>query len=218
MKKAVRTKARLSGLILAAMLVLSFGAGGCVKKPVAPEGDVLAEPQVTYIYHKVKYPGETLGAVSAWYTGSVNNWRVILAHNPGLDVRRIRIGDVILIPQDLVVKETPMPERFVEGMLRRRQPDAPEEAAQPRTPVVEEKKPAPVMSAKELPLEKLAKPAVEATVGKTLETSAVETPGVKVSPAPQAAVATAAPAAPVVSTPQQKLKTREELLKELLEE
>jgi hypothetical protein len=53
-------------------------------------------------------PGETLGHISAWYTGSLHHWREIAAANAGLDVNRIKIGQHIKIPASLLKRNTPM--------------------------------------------------------------------------------------------------------------
>lgn len=63
------------------------------------------------VEHTVSFPGETLGAIAAWYTGSVENWRKIAQYNEGLEVNKIRIGDTILIPEALVKQRSAMPSR-----------------------------------------------------------------------------------------------------------
>ena len=64
-----------------------------------------------YIEHTVKYPGETLGVISKWYTGTAANWRAILAFNPAMKATRIRLGDRVRIPRSLVIRDSPMPKR-----------------------------------------------------------------------------------------------------------
>lgn len=59
--------------------------------------------------HTVERRGETLSAISAWYTGSAKNWADIARANPGVDERRVRIGDVIKIPAVLVRRRDRMP-------------------------------------------------------------------------------------------------------------
>lgn len=63
--------------------------------------------------HKVKYRGETLGKISSWYTGSAKNWRNILKANPGLKPEKIKIGDKIVIPKNLLKKKTPFKKNYV---------------------------------------------------------------------------------------------------------
>ncbi len=64
-------------------------------------------------YHTVKYSGETLAAISNWYTGSASNWTTILAANEGMNERRITLGTEICIPSSLVKKEKPFPKPVV---------------------------------------------------------------------------------------------------------
>lgn len=97
--------------------VLLFGCG-------ARDSGRERAPVRSYITHTVKYSGETLGAIAAWYTGSAGNWSRILDANPGLKVNRIRMGDEILIPYEIVRKEQPMPQRFVSGKAKTEAPTA----------------------------------------------------------------------------------------------
>ncbi len=68
-----------------------------------------------YVTHTVKYSGETLGAIAAWYTGSSINWKEIANANPGLRVKAIRVGDVINIPQAMVTRNEPFPAEQIQG-------------------------------------------------------------------------------------------------------
>ena len=63
----------------------------------------------TCFMHKVKYPGETLAAISQWYTGDAKKWTEILKANEGLSERRIAIGADICIPYGMVIKQDPLP-------------------------------------------------------------------------------------------------------------
>ena len=38
-----------------------------------------------YFYHTVSRDGETLSAISRWYTGASSNWPHLARHNPGLN-------------------------------------------------------------------------------------------------------------------------------------
>jgi hypothetical protein len=72
--------------------------------------------------HVVRYHGETLGAISAWYTGSVNNWQKILKFNPKLDVRRVQLGDRIIIPNTLLTRRDSLPQKFLQSAVPAQQP------------------------------------------------------------------------------------------------
>lgn len=74
----------------------------------APEREL---QRSSYLEHRVKYPGETLGLISKWYTGNLANWQVITRHNPQLEVNRMQLGSTVLIPSDLVVNNSPLPKR-----------------------------------------------------------------------------------------------------------
>lgn len=69
-------------------------------------------PPEEHHIHTVQHEGETLAGISLWYTGSSRNWRDILDSNPGLDIRRIQIGDTIRIPEHLVRRRTALPARY----------------------------------------------------------------------------------------------------------
>ena len=66
-----------------------------------------------YIPHTIEYPGETLGAIAKWYTGSANNWTELSAANPGLDPRKLRLGQIVNIPEELAVKREPFGADFI---------------------------------------------------------------------------------------------------------
>jgi hypothetical protein len=85
----------------------------------APRQSPAAEappPQPQAYTHEVRWPGETLSHIARWYTSSESNWEKIAVANPGLKPRRIRIGDKILIPEDLLKVRKPMPRNFVRSL------------------------------------------------------------------------------------------------------
>jgi LysM domain len=92
---------------LLAIIFVSICFNACNNQPKPPREPAVYAPQ--YFKHTVKYQGETLAMIAKWYTGNVYNWQAILDVNPGLDVRRIRIGSIINIPINLTVKQTEMP-------------------------------------------------------------------------------------------------------------
>lgn len=59
------------------------------------------------LIHTIKYSGETLGAIAAWYTGSLSNWREIAKFNPNLNPNKLRLGDSVMIPSNLVRRTEP---------------------------------------------------------------------------------------------------------------
>jgi hypothetical protein len=112
MKAKSTTSYRL--LILgAAVLVLTVSVG-CAANKQAPAPEPAPAPvQPDYIEHLVQYYGESLGVISQWYTGKLQNWTLVREANPGLRADRIEIGQVIRIPRRLLVREEPLPASFV---------------------------------------------------------------------------------------------------------
>ncbi len=102
----VSTVVRICGLSLA---VLSMA---CSTQTPPAEPAVTPAP-VAVLKHTVKYQGETLGVISSWYTGTSRNWQTIKDANPGLNERKIRQGEVISIPENLLKQRKPLPESFV---------------------------------------------------------------------------------------------------------
>ena len=82
-----------------------------VPVPLPPE-----KPEQKKLIHKVKYSGETFQIISAWYTGKGSNWKAIAKANPHIkNERRIRLGDEITIPDDLLIRRDPLTKDFVNG-------------------------------------------------------------------------------------------------------
>lgn len=98
---------RLSLALALILLILP----GCDKQPRVPK-----EPQ--YYTHTISYQGETLALIASWYTGAAKNWQALLPHNPGLDVKRIRLGTVVRIPEGMLVRRDPMPQKLLKGGKR----------------------------------------------------------------------------------------------------
>jgi hypothetical protein len=89
-------------------------------EPEAPTVGI--EPQSTpekpsYYVHKVRWQGESLSIIAAWYTGNLDNWKVLAETNPSLNPNRIFPGSEISIPQEMLKTKEPMPEEFVAGFL-----------------------------------------------------------------------------------------------------
>ncbi|RME62307.1 MAG: LysM peptidoglycan-binding domain-containing protein [Candidatus Dadabacteria bacterium] len=84
------------------------------KKPEVVE----IKPAEEYYYHTVQYSGETLGIISAWYTGKTSNWKLIREANPFLDPYKIKIGDKIKIPKYLLKREAPLPFSFIKKFIK----------------------------------------------------------------------------------------------------
>lgn len=112
------TRARIS-FTTSLLAFLLLAVWSCMPRQSQQPGPESAPPSGDlqgYLEHHVQYSGETLAIISAWYTGKATNWNTILAANPGLRPDRIRIGQVINVPKDLVVKSEPMPKSFMKSV------------------------------------------------------------------------------------------------------
>ncbi len=115
--------------------------------PGAPSGEVRKE---SYYTHTVKWSGETISIIAAWYTGDLNNWKalaeVMTQNNPNANVNRIHAGDKVLIPESLLKTRDPITKEFVDSFYSKSKP----EKAPPKRPQAEEEEPA-LFGPKELP-------------------------------------------------------------------
>lgn len=73
-------------------------APGTGVAPGAPTPAVPAVPGAKFPCYYVVQPGDTLSSISRHFHGTITLWRQILAANPGLNPRSLRIGRRILIP------------------------------------------------------------------------------------------------------------------------
>jgi hypothetical protein len=76
----------------------------------------------TYFIRVVKWPNESLSIIAAWYTGQIDNWKILVEANRELDPNRIRIGDSVRIPEELLKTREPMPQEFVENLVPKPKP------------------------------------------------------------------------------------------------
>jgi hypothetical protein len=90
----------------------------------------LPSPAVRYFNHKIKWPGENLILIARWYTGSAKNWMRLVEANPGIEPRRIMIGETILIPEDLLQTDRPMPIEFLSSATDKKKEPSPPPAKQ----------------------------------------------------------------------------------------
>lgn len=110
------TRTLLCSSFMSAALLSVGMLSGCNNRPapVPPPKAPVSEPEVAPdVEHRISYSGETLAVIAAWYTGRATNWQAIRDANPGLRPERLNLGQIIMIPGDLVVQHDPMPKRFV---------------------------------------------------------------------------------------------------------
>ena len=187
-------------------MALMLFLGACQKGPTRPP-----PPQEQYLFHTITYPGETLGVIAAWYTGTAQNWMLIRDANPDLDPARLRLGSVVRVPRRLVIKDTPLPKSAIGGAKAKAQ-DPSLAPSQPRPEVPSEQPtiiPPPDLN-----------PAPEPTAPPVFDEIPAEPEAAP--PVPVVPEATIAPinnsqssAKPVEEG---RVKSRDELLKELLED
>lgn len=188
-----RTKGKCAVAIVCCAL---FWLAGCAEKHPLPPPQVAPVP-VGYLEHTVKYPGESLAMIAAWYTGKATNWNAIARENPGIKPDKIRKGQVIRIPRSLVIKDEPLPPRAVKAA------EKPKVGSEPVNPEVVTHEVAPTASG----LPAANQPAGTADAARGVSNAAV--------PAPTAVAPVAAPAGPA-APPSGDDAEREKLLEELL--
>jgi hypothetical protein len=76
----------------------------------------------TYFIRTVTWPNESLSIIAAWYTGQIDNWKILVEANPELDPVRIRKGDKVRIPEELLKTREPMTQEFVESLVPKPKP------------------------------------------------------------------------------------------------
>ncbi len=162
------------------------------------------------VEHRVTYSGETLALIALWYTGKATNWGLIQEANPGLNPKRISLGQTISIPESLVTRSEPMPRRFISENVRVRSseptPTPTDEVAPGGS--FEGDLPPDVNTGDELSLDAILKKKIEETEKKVDPAPTPTNPGVTPSP-----VGTPTPAE---NKPAPGDAEREQLLDELL--
>jgi Tfp pilus assembly protein FimV len=100
-------------------------------------------PDETYFTHTVKWSGETLFIIAAWYTGNRENWKALaeamMQANPNANIHRIFIGNKVLIPESLLKTRDPMPKEFVDNFYQK--PKAEKAPPKPTPSQTEEEEP-----------------------------------------------------------------------------
>ena len=121
-------------------------------KETAPLPSDKTLPEKTYFTHTVKWGGETLFIIAAWYTGDRDNWRALAQamtrENPNVSIHRIRVGNKIPVPESLMKVRDPMPKDFVDNYYQTSKPEKPPSKPAPAQKEEEEPK---LFGPKELP-------------------------------------------------------------------
>lgn len=65
--------------------------------------------------HKVRYPGESVSIIAGWYTGEIDNWKVLAEVNRGLNPNVIHEGMKINIPESILKTRVPITKEYVDS-------------------------------------------------------------------------------------------------------
>ncbi len=101
--------------------------------------DVKAPVKKTYFTHTIRFSGETVSIIAGWYTGDIENWKVLAEANPQIDPKRVFVGNKILIPEDMLKTRELMPKEFVDGFYKPKKGKVP--ATKPKPSPADEKEP-----------------------------------------------------------------------------
>ncbi|MBU1168606.1 MAG: hypothetical protein KKD44_03485 [Proteobacteria bacterium] len=86
--------------------------------------DPIDVPDVTmkfrFYSHRVRWPDESLSLISKWYTGNEKNQNALAMEEPIIHPGHVLIGDVILIPNELMITPKPMPRNFIHATQQRK--------------------------------------------------------------------------------------------------
>ncbi len=82
-------------------------------------------PEVSYYVHTVKWRGESVSIIAGWYTGDIQNWKVLAEHNPDINPNRIFEGNKIKIPENMMKTKTPMTKEYVDSFYTKSPKAAP---------------------------------------------------------------------------------------------
>ena len=77
-----------------------------------PPADLRSGPMLV---HKVRYPGESVSIIAGWYTGDIENWKILAEVNPGVNPNVIHEGMKINIPESMLKTREPMTKEYVDG-------------------------------------------------------------------------------------------------------
>jgi hypothetical protein len=87
-------------------------AAAAPAKPALPEG-------TTYFVHTIRYQGETISIIAAWYLGDKMRFDVLATANPDINPALVRVGMRVKIPESMAKTREPMPKEFVDGFYKR---------------------------------------------------------------------------------------------------
>jgi hypothetical protein len=103
-----------------------------------------------YYIHTVKFPQENISIIARWFTGDGKNWKELAKSNPTIKPNRIRLGDEIKIPRNIMTRQDAMTLEFVEkNQPKTKRKQGKVHSPAPIKPAKAETTPPPVQSAPE---------------------------------------------------------------------
>ncbi len=84
-----------------------------------PQPDLRSGPMLV---HKVRYPGESVSIIAGWYTGEIDNWKVLAEVNPEINPNVIHAGMTIKVPESMLKTREPMPREYVDSFYPKAKP------------------------------------------------------------------------------------------------
>jgi hypothetical protein len=92
------------------------------------------------LVHKVRYPGESVSIIAGWYTGEIDNWKVLSEVNPEINPNVIHEGMKINIPESMLKTREPITREYVDSFYPKSKPKSKGTGSrgQPSTPDEEE--------------------------------------------------------------------------------
>lgn len=84
--------------------------------PAPAAGPAKPSPDVQYFVHTVKFKGESVSIIAGWYTGDIQNWKILAEHNPDINPNRIFEGNKIRIPEYMMKTKAPMTKEYVDSL------------------------------------------------------------------------------------------------------
>ena len=76
------------------------------------------------LVHKVRYPGESVSIIAGWYTGEIDNWKILAEVNPDINPNVIHEGMNIKVPESMLETRQPMPKEYVDSFYPKSKPKA----------------------------------------------------------------------------------------------
>ncbi len=88
-----------------------------VTPAVTPPGTSRSKsiPDNPTFVHTVKWRGESVSIIAGWYTGDIQNWKILKDHNPDINPKRIFEGNKIRIPEYLMKTKAPITKEYVDS-------------------------------------------------------------------------------------------------------